>query len=861
MSVRLIRGLASAAACVAAMWMVSTGVPVSGLAQEQPPAPAITLRIMVATTADAAARLAARLAAGESFPVLAQAESTAPSAASGGWLGRLPLSQLRPEVRRALEGVTPGHVTAVVRLPTGFAIFKVEEDEPADVAAPVAAALAASGAVKYVYDVSGFTEARAALESLPKPADWNLSPRAICDARTRSLAATRDSLEAYLAPGNDGARASQPAINLMQLYFGLGQLETYDGRMDRAIARFEQAAAIAESGVPNAALQMAEALGIAHLHKAGFDNDIYRHPGDFCLLPVKPGQTYARPAASDRAIEYFTRYLAQKPEDLEVRWLLNLAYMTQGGYPSKVPAAFLIPPAAFQSAEDVGRFRDVAPAAGLDQFDMAGGLVVEDFTNSGRLDVMTSSMNSCGVMRVFGNNGDGTFTDRAATSGLGDALGGLNLVPGDYNNDGCQDVLQLRGGWEYLPQRRSLLRNNCNGTFTDVTAGSGLEAPSTSQTAVWSDIDNDGWLDLFIGNESSPAQLFRNRGDGTFEDISVKAGVSRAAFSKGVAAADYDNDGYPDLYVNNYGETNFLYRNNRNGTFTEFSAAARVTGTPTGFATWFFDYDNDGWSDLFVTSYVASLDEMVRDLLGRPHNATTARLYRNMGDGTFRDVTAEAGLDKVLMPMGANFGDIDNDGFLDMFLGTGQPSYAAMQGAVLLRNRDGRAFVNVTASSGTGELHKGHAVAFADLDNDGDEDIVFEVGGATPGDRHAMRVFENPGHGNDWIALKLVGRKSNRSAVGARITVTVVDDAGRTRTVHRTVGTGGSFGASPLLQHIGLGKDAKKVDVEVWWPTSGTRQRFGDVGRNKWLQIEEFATAPVPMSRQPVRLGGARRAS
>lgn len=851
------RALLSVVACAVAVWLVAGRV--SGLAQE-PPSPSITLRIIVATTADAAERLASRLAAGESFPVLAEAESTGPNAASGGWLGKLPLSQLRPEVRRALEGVTPGHVTPVVRLPTGFAIFKVEEDEPADVASSVTASLAASGAVKYVYDVSGFTEARAALESLSKSPDWNTNPRAICDARTRSLATTRDSLEAYLAPDNQ-ARASQPAINLMQLYFGLGQLEAYDGHMDRAISRFEDAARMADTGVPNAVVQMTEALGIAHLHKAGFDNDIYANPSDFCLLPVRPGQTYARPAESNRAIEYFTQYLARKPDDLEVRWLLNLAYMTQGGYPDKVPAAFLIPPQAFQSAEDVGRFRDVAPAAGLNQFDMAGGLVVEDFSNTGRLDVMTSSMNSCGVMRVFGNNGDGTFTDRAAAAGLGDELGGLNIVPGDYNNDGCQDVLQLRGGWEYLPQRRSLLRNNCNGTFTDVTAASGLAAPSTSQTAVWTDIDNDGWLDLFIGNETSPAQLFRNKGDGTFEDISQKAGVSRAAFSKGVTAADYDNDRYPDLYVNNYGETNFLYHNNRNGTFTEFSAAARVTGTPTGFGTWFFDYNNDGWPDLFVTSYVASIDEMVRDLLGRPHNATTARLYRNMGDGTFRDVTAEVGLNKVLMPMGSNFGDIDNDGFLDMFLGTGQPSYVAMQGAVLLRNQGGRAFVNVTASSGTGELHKGHGVAFADLDNDGDEDIVFEVGGATPGDRHAMRVFENPGHGNDWIALKLVGKKSNRSAVGARIKVTVLGEDGQTRVMQRTVGTGGSFGASPLLQHIGLGRAAKKVDLEIWWPTTDTRQRFEDVGRNRWLQIEEFATNVVPLAREPVRLGGAKRPS
>jgi hypothetical protein len=501
----------------------------------------------------------------------------------------------------------------------------------------------------------------------------------------------------------------------------------------------------------------------------------------------------------------------------------------------------------------------VAADAGLVSVSSAGGVMVEDFRNAGHFDVATTTADKCGPMSMFGNVGAGVFADRTAAAGLQGQLGGLNAIHGDYDNNGCQDILVLRGGWEETPQRKSLLKNNCDGTFADVTAASGLGAPTTSQTAVWTDIDNDGRLDLFVGVENGPSQLFRNKGDGTFDDISVKAGIARTAYTKGVAAGDYDNDRYPDLYVSNYGGSNFLYRNNRNGTFTEFSDAARVLGTPNGFATWFFDYDNDGWEDLFVTSYAPSLDEMVRGFLGMRLNATTMRLYRNLGDGTFRDMSAAAGLTRALMPMGANFGDIDNDGFLDMFLGTGNPSYGALAGAVMLRNVDGRRFVDVTASSGTGELHRGHGVAFADMDNDGDEDIVFEVGGMTPGDRHALRLFENPGHGNDWLALKLVGVKTNRSAVGARITVTVTDASGRSRAMHRTVGTGGSFGAGPLLQHIGLGKDAGRVDVAIWWPTSDTRQNFADVGKNRWLQIEELSNRYTPLARQRVRLGGERR--
>jgi hypothetical protein len=190
------------------------------------------------------------------------------------------------------------------------------------------------------------------------------------------------------------------------------------------------------------------------------------------------------------------------------------------------------------------------------------------------------------------------------------------------------------------------------------------------------------------------------------------------------------------------------------------------------------------------------------------------------------------------MPMGSNFGDLDNDGYPDIYLGTGSPSYAALVPSVLLHNQGGRTFADVTVSSGTGELHKGHGVAFADLDNDGDLDIVFKVGGATPGDAHAFRVFANPGHGRDWLGLDLTGVKSNRSAIGARIAVTVRGSAAPF-TVYRTVNSGGSFGASPLQQHIGLGTGAQRVDVEITWPGSGTAQRFANVPRNQILRVRE----------------------
>ena len=852
-------GTFAAALILAVAWLTAQGPPAPGLAP-QTAAPTVTLRMIVVGTADAADRIVARLEAGESFALIARSESTAPSAEAGGWLGRLALSQLRPDVRAAVQSLGPGQITPVIRLPTGFAIFKREPDDPG-APASVGGALASTGAVKYVLEVSGFGEMRLQLDVDSKPDQWFANLKNVCDARRDGIRTARERVAAFLAASNTAGRAERSPLDLMELHHGLAQLAAYEGRMADSIAQFQQAYELAQqANNVESVLQMEEALGVAHLHKAEMDNDVQAHPGDRCLLQQWQQAKLPKTADAEVAIGYFLKYLAQKPDEREVWWLLNLAFMKTGGYPDKVPAAYLIPPSALQAGGDsVGRFRDVAPQAGLDSVSSAGGVVVDDFNGDGRDDVVVSSMDSCASMRMFTGNRDGTFTDRTAEAGLSEQFGGLNIVHADYNNDGCPDLLVLRGGWENLPQRKSLLKNDCTGHFTDVTEAAGLAAVRTStQTAVWTDVDDDGWLDLFVGAEGAPAQLFHNRRDGTFVDVAHEAGVDRIAFTKGVAAADYDNDRYPDLYVSNYGGRNFLYHNNRNGTFTEVADAARAPGVEQSFATWFFDYDNDGWQDLLVVSYVTSIDEMVRDYRGTPHNAAPLRLYRNLGDGTFRDVSAEVGFNRIWMPMGSNFGDIDNDGWLDIFLGTGHPSYASTAGAVLLRNRDGRAFEDVTAAAGTGELHKGHGVAFADLDNDGDEDLVFEVGGATPGDRHAMRLFENPGNGNNWLSITLTGTKSNRSAIGARIKVSVPDGHGGSRDIHRTVTSGGSFGDSPLEQHIGVGPSKGPVAVEIWWPASDTRQHFTGVAVNQWLQIQEGAARYTTAARRPVRIGFGR---
>jgi len=818
-----------------------------------------SLQVIVVRSPEEADELLQRLKKGEDFSTLAKQDSIDPTAESGGFMGTVDPNSLRAELRDALKGVTPGNVTPVIHIPSGYAILKVMNN-PAPNSLNVDPArnfaLSAAGTVKYSLDVGGLPEAEGAILRSTKPANWNHTPRAICTARKKSLKESVERLKDYLGPANAANRSTHPPIDIMQLHFGLAQLYSYLGDMDHAIEEFQASYEIALASVPNAVPQMEEALGVIHLHKAEMVNEVFTAPGKKCLIPIAPADAFKKPEDSLKAIEYFLKYLDKKPNELEVVWLLNLAYMTTGKYPDQVPQKYLISPSIFAAQPDYGRFVDVDAETGLNSFSSAGGVIVDDFENNGLLDVITSGFESCGPMHYFHNNGDGTFTDQTEKAGLGDVVGGLNLIQTDYNNDGCIDFLILRGGWEF-PQPRSLFRNNCNGTFTDVTVEAGLAAPTSSQAAVWVDINNDGLLDLFIGNENGPPQLFLNKGNGKFEDISYESGVAADAtiFAKGVTAADYDGDGYVDLYVSNLNGNNLLFHNNHDNTFTEVSDIAGVPGNRKGFATWFFDYNNDGLPDLFVTSYFTSVEETARTYLGLPHNAATMKLYKNLGNGKFQDVTEEAHLDKVFMPMGSNFGDLDNDGFLDIYMGTGNPSYSSLVPSVLLHNHEGKFFEDITFSSGTGELDKGHAIAFADLARTGNEDIIASVGGATPGDRHALRVFRNPGHGNDWINLKLVGVKTNRVAIGARIKVTVQNDGLPVRTIWRTVGSGGSFGASPLEQHIGLGKSAQIQSLEIFWPVSKTHQTFTAVAKNQFLEIKELANTYAKLDRKPFHLG------
>jgi FG-GAP-like repeat/ASPIC and UnbV len=637
----------------------------------------------------------------------------------------------------------------------------------------------------------------------------------------------------------------------VQLHKLIGSLMMYEGRWAQADAHFAQAQTV-DPAQPVLMRANLEALrGVAALRRGEVENCVSCCNESSCIFPLTSAAIHQQPSGSRDAIRYFTSYLRQRPEDLGVQWLLNVAYMTLGEYPHGVPSEFLLPLGrlAAPRGESPLRMINVATRVGLNKRgeSMAGGCLVDDFDGDGLLDVFMPTTDAERGASLLRNRGDGRFDDVSTAAGLDEQFLSLNAVHADYDNDGDLDILMLRGAWEF-PRRMSLLRNRGNGQFDDVTSSSGLGEPIATQAAGWADYDNDGRVDLYVAAETNPSRpdpgnrsrLYHNRGDGTFENVAAAAGVTNDAVGKGVAWGDYDNDGLPDLYVSNLGQPNRLYHNQGDGTFTDVAAALGVTDPLFSFACWFWDYDNDGRLDLWVNPYRATLSEVIRDQLGRPTRGDRPRLFRNDGgERPFRDVTAEVGLDRVVLPMGSNFGDIDNDGFLDIYLGTGRPSYSYLMPNVMFRNLGGLRFDDVTALTGTGHLQKGHGVAFADWDRDGDADLFVQAGGAAPGDRAHNLLFQNPGNGNHWVTIKLVGTRTNRAAIGAKIRVELEDVAGAVVSRYRTITSGSSFGGNPLICAVGLGQAKAIRSVEITWPTSKTRQALDSVPIDSSVEITE----------------------
>ena len=645
-----------------------------------------------------------------------------------------------------------------------------------------------------------------------------------------------------------------PDQHLRALLIKAGTLN-YDGEPDLAYAVLEGARRQAEDSPVLSEVWLYTVIafqGITALRRGETDNCVLCRGESSCILPLAPAAVHTRPTGSRLAIKHFTEYLSEFPNDLELRWLLNVAHMTLGEYPAAVDPRFRISLDRYNTPEHgIGKFRDIGHLVGINRFNQAGGAIMDDFDNDDRLDIVFTSFDPTMPMVYFRNRGDGTFEDRTQEAGLSAQLGGLYCVQADYNNDGFLDIFIPRGAWLATPIRPTLLRNNGNGTFTDVTKEAGLMTPMNSISAQWADYDNDGFLDLFVCNETGPFRLYHNKRDGTFEEVADRAGlVAMSGHWKGAAWIDFNGDRFPDLFLNDLNAAARLYRNNCDGTFTDVTSAMGIDGPHAGFSCWAFDYDNDGWPDIFATSYDRTVADVVKGLIGEPHERHTNKLYRNLGGKAFRDVTKEVGLDPVFATMGSNFGDFDNDGFLDFYLGTGDPQLSTLIPNRMLRNLGGQRFAEITGSSGTGHLQKGHGVACGDWRRTGSVDVLIEMGGAIPGDRYHNVLFQNPGQGNNWLNVKLVGKKTNRSALGARIKV--VTAGANPLTVYRWVSSGSSFGANPLEQHIGLAKAERIAVLEVYWPTSDTTQVFRDLPANRAIEITEFAPAYRPRAYTPI---------
>ncbi len=602
----------------------------------------------------------------------------------------------------------------------------------------------------------------------------------------------------------------------------------------------------------NLPLKIHRQLGLAYLRLAENRNCVERHNRDCCIFPLSGGAIHSVREPAEEARREYELVLSETPGNLESRWLLNIAAMALGEYPDSVPEAFRLPPGAFASEASAPRFRDVSEKAGVDGFNLAGGVAVEDYDGDGLFDILTSTCDPLGSLIYYRNRGDGTFADLSDATHASEQLGGLNLIAGDVDDDGDPDALVLRGAWllDDGRIRKSLLRNDRGERFTDVTRAAGLAEPAyPTQAGAFGDYDGDGWLDVYVVSESRiegeptatnfPSQLFKNRGDGTFAEIAAAAGVTNDRYGKAVAAGDYDEDGDLDLFVSNIGKKR-LYRNRGNGTFEDVAEAAGVA-EPSGrtFACWFFDQDEDGRLDLWLGGYQTNVEDLAAAALGEPYECILPRLYRNRGDGTFVDVAKELGLARPMLPMGANFGDIDQDGWLDIYLGTGEPGLKSLMPNIMLWSEGGKRYRDVTAATGLGQLQKGHGIAFVDFDGDGDEDVYHQLGGFFPVDKYRSALYENPGgNGNHWLYLSLVGTKTNRDAVGARVKVALETEEGP-RELHRAAGSVSSFGGSPHRLEIGLGKAKRVARLEIRWPRSKTTQVFEDVPLDAWLRVTE----------------------
>lgn len=658
---------------------------------------------------------------------------------------------------------------------------------------------------------------------------------------------------------------------MSQLHERLGELYAFEEpSLHLAIENMKLAHSYAEEAKDKTAvLRTLSRLGLLQLRLGEVTNCLGNHNRDSCVFPLSENARHKDKSGSTAAIQSFTKFLKLNPESYHAKWLLNVAHMTLGTFPKGVPKKDRLPEARIRGIESKKTLEEVSISLGLDKRGRAGGAYVDDLNQDGWPDIVFTDRDDCSDTKFFVSDGKGSFQNQTRSSGLTDQKGVTAVFPTDYDNDGKTDLYLTRGAWDRvnsnpfykIPVFNSLLKNLGNGKFRDVTKEVGLLAGrNTAVSANWIDFDGNGWVDVFVCNESYGVELYMNE-KGKFTNRSRESGISTKGFMcKSSTTADVNGDGKSDLFLSllhldetrpgltGQGAPNRLYLNMGGGKFKLVENTSPISTPALSYPSLFFDYNRDGIDDLYIGSFNwPDFESVARGFFGLKNNGNTSGLYRGKPDGTFEDVSQESGLGIADTAMAAGVGDLDNSGYQDLFVGSGGVSLGDVAPNALYRNSGGKKFLNVSASQRVGSLQKGHGISFADINNDGALDVFVRNGSGFPSDVGFPQLFINDGPRGNWLKVALVGTRSNRAALGAKVRAHV-----GTEIIQRTVGGGASFGANSLVVHLGLAK-LKSIDkLEVQWPTSEhetATQSFTNVTVNRFIKIVEgqkdFEVLPI----------------